>query len=392
MLAVVIPFAFFRGKSWKGARETLRSCYSDIHVTSIAATGSTARAFSADTGMADCLVVATRLNGGGSPAVFSNLNARPPSLMEAAAEAKGARRRTVLGDVLDGGPAGVRSISVIEAARSLEAGSLRLPRTVSTVDLPVVTLGTVAKRGLVHRDINGGPTDRQKTGPPQGPFVKRAIRSGEVPSYPMLWAHAAKRERRFVVQPDSSGDPRPGDRERAVERWNRAASTLHSNLDFQLNSQSLAMCLTPDKCLGGRAWPNVLPAEPRFEIPLLLWANSMPGLMLFWWHGTRQQQGRACITVTKLPGLPVLDPRALTDDQIDHCRAIFDDLKDREFLPANEAYRDETRKALDRALLFGITSVLKLDSSLEEGLEVLRKQWCAEPSVHGGKNTRIGAP
>ena len=60
MLALVIPFAFLRGKSWKGAREALQAHYSDVHVTSIAATGSTTRAFSADTGMAECLVVATK--------------------------------------------------------------------------------------------------------------------------------------------------------------------------------------------------------------------------------------------------------------------------------------------------------------------------------------------
>ena len=64
-------------------------------------------------------------------------------------------------------------------------------------------------------------------------------------------------------------------------------------------------------------------------------------------------------------------------------------VKDNPLLPANQAYQDETRKALDRALLFGITSVLKLDPALEEGLDLLRKQWCAEPSVHGGKGTRI---
>ena len=52
----------------------------------------------------------------------------------------------------------------------------------------------------------------------------------------------------------------------------------------------------------------------------------------------------------------------------------FDDFEGREFLPTNEAYRDETRKALDRELLFGITSVLQLDPALEEGLDLLRGQ------------------
>ncbi|MYG04460.1 MAG: hypothetical protein F4041_16000 [Acidobacteriia bacterium] len=389
VLALVIPFAFVRGKSWTGAREALKAHYRDIHVTSIAAAGSTERAFSADTGMAECLVVATKKAGCKSRAAYSNLAARPSSLLEAAVRATEARGCAVPGDILEGGAAGVRSISVIEAARELEAGRLRLPRQAQAIELPVVPLGTVARRGLVHRDINGDFTNRDSTGLARGPFVVRSISPGEVPTYPMLWAHNADRERRFVVLPDSCGDPRPDDEPRAIERWNSAASRLHTNLDFQLNSQSLAMCLTPEKCLGGRAWPNVIPHESRYDIPLLLWANSTLGMILFWWHGTRQQQGRACITVTKLPGLPVLDPRTLMEDQAGRCRGIFEDFKDKPLLPANEAYRDETRKALDRDLLFGVTSVLQLDPGLEEGLELLRKQWCAEPSVHGGKATRI---
>ena len=380
VLALVIPFAFVRGRSWKKAREALKAHYSGIHVTSIAATGSTARAFSADTGMAECLVVATKRGGGNSHAAYSNLATRPSSLLEAAVRAKNARHQSVPGDILNAGVAGVRSTSVIEAARDLESGNLLLPRQTQAIRLPVVTLGTVAARGLVDRDINGGPTDRNGTGLARGPFIVRSIRPGEVPTYPMLWAHSATRERKFVVQVDSCGDPRPGDETRAAERWNCAASRLHANRDFRLNSQSLAMCLTPEKCLGGRAWPNIVPSDERHEIPLLLWCNSTLGLLMHWWKGTRQQAGRSSMTITAIPDLPVLDPRKLTDQRLDHCRALFDDLKDREFLPANEAWRDETRKALDRELLFGITSVLQLDLGLEEGLDLLRKQWCAEPS------------
>ena len=389
VLAVVIPFAFVRGKAWERARRALQTYYSDIHITSIAGTGLTARAFSADTGIAECLVVAAKRGGGNSRAAYFNLTARPSSLLEASVGAKNARCEAVQGHILDGGAAGVISISVIEVARDLESGNLRLPRQSRAIRLPVVALATVAMRGLVDRDINGGPTDRNKTGPPQGPFVVRSIRPNEVPTYPMLWAHSADRERSFVVQADSCGDPRPGDEERAAERWDHAASRLHANRDFRLNSQSLAMCLTPEKCLGGRAWPNVIPSDNRHEIPLLLWCNSTLGLIMHWWKGTRQQAGRSAMTITAIPDLPVLDPRALTEGQIDHCHAIFEGFKDKPLLPANEAYQDETRKALDRDLLFGITSVLRLDPDLEEGLDLLRKQWCAEPSVHGGKNTRI---
>ena len=384
VLALVIPFAFTSGKGWEKAREALASHYSDIHILSIATAGSTKRAFSADTGMAECLVVASKLAQSSSSAVFSSLRSRPASLLEAALESRGFRNRVAQGDLLDAGGVGVLSDRLIQSAQSLQEGSLSLPRRSVAMPIPIARLEAVARRGLYHLDLRGAP--------PRGAFTICGLRQGEVPEYPALWNHDAERERRLIVQPDSCGEVNAGYAKKAAKDWKRTASRLHSTLDFQLNSQSLAMCLTPEECLGGRAWPNVIPVQPQYEVPLLLWANSTLGLISFWWYGTRQQNGRACITVTKLPGLPVLDPRALTDFQADRCRTIIEDFKDKPLLPANQAYQDDTRKALDRKLLFGITSVLQLDPDLEEGLDLLRNQWCAEPSVHGGKGTRIKPP
>ena len=396
VLALVLPFSLATGRAWEKARKTLAASYSDIHVLSIAASGKTARAFSADTGMAECLVVASKRSGGRTR--FTNLSYRPPALLEAALTARQAGRgasnapairSNFGGSLLEPSGAGVLSESVGNAAQALARGKLALPQSLTPEGIALTRLGNAAERGLVHRDINGKPP---KSGAlPRGAFDVRPIRKHEVPTYPALWGHNAKRERQVVVPPDRCGEVRPKMKSHAVKTWHRTASRLHSDLDFQLNSQSLAMCLTPENCLGGRAWPNVLPHEPEHAIPLLLWCNSTLGLILFWWHGMRQQKGRAALTISKLPDLPVLDPRTLTESAVDHCRAIFDELKGREFLPANEAYRDETRKDLDRELLFGITSVLKLDPALEEGLDLLRNQWCAEPSVHGGKSTRINA-
>ena len=384
VLALVIPFAFTRGKGWEKARKALAAHYSDIHILSIATTGSTTRAFSADTGIAECLVVATKRRPPQPSTVYSNLPARPASLLEAAVAARDSRGKAAPGNILDAGGAGVVSASVIESSRSLQTGRLLLPRQPEATLIPIVRLGAVARRGLYDLDINGAP--------PRGAFHIRRVRQNEVPDYPALWNHDAKRERRFIVLPDACGDVDAEHAQKAALDWKQTASRLHANRDFRLNSQSLAMCLTPEKCLGGTAWPNIVPSDERHEIPLLLWCNSTLGLLMHWWKGTRQQAGRSRMTITAIPDLPVLDPRKLTDQRLDHCRAIFDDLKDHEFLPANEAWRDETRKALDRELLLGITSVLQLDPGLEEGLDLLRKQWCAEPSVHGGKRTRIDVP
>ena len=384
-LALVLPFSFAQGKSWEKARKTLAKRYSGVHVVSIAKAGNTGRAFSADTGMAECLVVASKGRARTIHARQSSLEDRPQFLMEAAIEAKLAGNQAINADLLDMGASGVRSASVSRAARELRVGRLCLPRDAQGRSIPIAPLSDIAERGLVHRDINGGPTGSDRTGPPRGPFEVRAIRPGEVPEWPMLWAHDAARERSFLVQPDRCGEPRPGDASRAKERWDRVASRLHSNLEFQLNSQSLAMCLTPEVCLGGRAWPNVIPHESGHEIPLLLWANTTLGMIGFWWTGTRQQQGRANLTITRVPDLPALDTRTLSSDQIELCEVIFEELKNQEFLPANEAYRDPARKKLDKQML---VDVLGLDEALLEGLDTLRLQWCAEPSVHGNKKTR----
>ena len=93
VMALVLPFALVRGKAWRRARASLEKHYNDIHIVSIAATGSTDRAFSADTGMAECLVVATKRSASWPCAIYSNLEARPRSLLEAIVTSRSLRGR-----------------------------------------------------------------------------------------------------------------------------------------------------------------------------------------------------------------------------------------------------------------------------------------------------------
>ena len=180
---------------------------------------------------------------------------------------------------------------------------------------------------------------------------------------------------------------REGMSDKAREVW-ATASRLHFNQDFQLNSQSLAACLTPEPCLGGRAWPTLLLNDPdkrRCEKALLLWANTTLGMISFWWIGTRQQGGRAIVSISRLKDLTVLDPQNLSDDQLTWAELIFDEFKERDLLPANEAYTDPVRQDLDRAVL---VDLLGLSEQVLEPLAIVRHQWCSEPTVHGGKSTR----
>ena len=165
----------------------------------------------------------------------------------------------------------------------------------------------------------------------------------------------------------------------------RTASRLHLNLDFGLSSQSLAACLTSEETVGGRAWPNFILNDVEHEKAVLLWFNSTLGLMIYWWTGARQQPGRTIRTISSLPSLLSIDPREFDERALRKADALFERFRDAEFLPANESYHDASRKALDEALL---VELLGIPADIAEDFDLIRRQWCAEPSVHGGKKTR----
>ncbi len=399
-LALVLPIAVIQGASWQAVRDLLCRQYRDLVVITLATSGSTDRAFSADTGMAEAMVLATK--GPPEPtedsqALFVNLWRRPVTLLEAAEVARLASHLPVtnhtgslqagdqhLGSYIRaplsaGGCAALRESALADVMLRLSTGVLQLPRYRHRHSLSMVSLGALGNRGLLDRDIG----TRKVSDPPyRGPF--RIVSLRDAPNYPMLWGHEAGRERSFLVPPDSQGDVLPGCESQAVRVW-ETATRLHFNRDFRLNSQSLAACCTSEPTIGGTAWPNFRLQEKVWEPILTLWANSTLGLMSFWWSGSRQQQGRVRLTISTLPGLLVIDPRSLSPTQWTRSDEIFQEFLSRKFLPANEAYRDSARMDLDRTFL---VDILGLPEEILPPLDNLRWQWCHEPSVHGGKGTR----
>ena len=79
----------------------------------------------------------------------------------------------------------------------LENGMIKMPRQPSPIPISIVKLKEVVARGLLSRDINGKP--------PRGAFSIRPIETNEIPTYPALWNHTAKRERSLIVHPDKCG-------------------------------------------------------------------------------------------------------------------------------------------------------------------------------------------
>jgi hypothetical protein len=171
-------------------------------------------------------------------------------------------------------------------------------------------------------------------------------------------------------------------------RW-ATATRAHYNLDFQFNSQSLIVAMTPERAIGGRAWPSVVFEKASHEYAFALWCNSTLGLLCHWWMSNKTQSGRGTTTVTSILAIATLNVRALSDAQHAQARRVFGLLSERQFLPFDQVAEDEARAELDRSLL---VEVLGLDPALcETGgpMERLRRKLAAEPQIHADKLTRL---
>ena len=154
----------------------------------------------------------------------------------------------------------------------------------------------------------------------------------------------------MVCAPDSQLVVRHGLENKAGIVW-ATASRSHLNLDFTFGAQPLGVAFTVGESVGGRVWPNVSFSDQRYDFALSVWGNSTLGLLAYWWHSSRQQSSKASITIRSAETLPVLDFRALSDDQLATAEAIFDEFRDKELKPAYLADADANRALLDRRVV-----------------------------------------
>ena len=407
-LALVLPLSAATGVSWEKFRRMITDDYTDLEVVSIAANGGEI-SFSADTGMAECLVIARKREAEDPPARrarFVSLRRRPQSFVHAAEIAKSIHAAA---DVrrIDEGPyggaplmvggeaegemltppcsangetwAGVRvsDYSLVQTAHALADSRLWLPGVFTALKLKTAPLNHVGRRGLYHRNIAGASS---------APFI-RMKRPSPTATYPCLWSHDAKKETRMVCEPDSELRVRRGMEKKAAEAW-ATASRAHLTLDFRFNSQPLAAAFTKGKSIGGTAWPNVFFPNEKFDYAFVVWCNSTLGLLKFWWYSNLQHGGRGRITISVAETLSILDLRALNDEQLAVAEEIFEEFREKELKPAYLADADPNRALLDRRV---ICDLLGFDEGVYQGARRLAVKWCAEPSVHGGKKRPPGS-
>lgn len=421
-LAMVLPLGLLGGTDWDKARTLLRREYSGLSVITIAANRDIESSFSADTGMAECLVIATKTTTDVKRGLFISLIASPSSQLEGTAIAKAIREcqgkchklddgplggtqvrigNDVLGAVLDApvpasGTWPVSRVSDMEVAQTAwqmaNNNCLWLPgvKSEDVTEFKMIPLSNLTSIGPVHRDING--TERSTKRGIRGPFDIVAIVAGQRPTYPTLWKHDRDREIYLQIDPDTQGLMRIGKTQdektailaKANHVW-RTASRCHFNYGFRYNTQPLGAAYTKIPTIGGRAWPALKFANVAHEKAYMIWANSTLGILCHWWHADKTQSGRGSITITAIPNVKSLDLNLLTPDQLTAAAKAFDRLVDRPLMRAYQLDVDTTRKLIDRALLVDVLGFRKEICDDGGALDLFRQKLASEPTISGGR-------
>ena len=253
VLALVLPLSAASGLSWQLFRQLMESEYTGLCVFSIAASEDDELSFSADTDMAECLVVARKLKKDELPenrSEFTSLRQRPhwfvqaSSLVRTITGTSPVRRledgpfggtRVLIGEELAGealsAPVGMDNWAAVrlsdsataQTAYALSQSKLWLPGKSSSMKLPIAALNKVGTRGAYHVNIVGS----------SGPFEK--VPPSQTATYPALWNHNWQKETRITCVPDSQLVVKPGMESKAAEVWGTAS---RSHLSQEVSSHS----------------------------------------------------------------------------------------------------------------------------------------------------------
>ena len=405
-MGIILPTTCLAGSDWRKVRNMWATEYHDVVVITIADAKGESCAFSADTSMTECMVVATKGKKTDSTGrgTFVSLYRRPPSVLEALEVANSVHR---LGHArgLEDEPSGgnplkvgddtlghalncplqvdsaweavrIKEMALIQSSYRLAKGEIWLPTQATPLEIPICLVNNIAKISASHRDIFE-----------KGERGAFDIEEGctDTDLYPGLRHVNAPAQRALAVEPDCHLIIRPNRHEKAQMILERSGR-VHTNLMLRFNANSLGALFTEKPVLGISSVPSLVFDKPIYDYVWTLWGNSTLGLLLHWAHSGKQQPGRGASSRTALLRMPTLDVRCLSDEALANAERIFHALKYQRMLPFNEADHDPVRHELDRLLLTEVLNITTEDA--HNAVHRLRELLCAEPSIHGGKKSR----
>ena len=403
-MGMILPATALTASHFKKVREMWATEYHDVVVVTIAQKGGHDSAFSHDTGMAECMVVATKGVGENTGrAKFVSLSERPKSLLAGQTlavliqrhavtrrledEAHGGER-LMIGDVNMGqmlecpidasewGASRVKSMSLMQIAYQLGQGKLRLSELQEAVNIPICCVGAIGQVGADNGDIK-----RQD----RGAFEMHRRESNVQEGYDALWhLDNITPQRSMQVVPDYKAQMKPTHVEKASRILREHNSRTHYHLNMRFNANSVLAHWTETSSLGVRSVTNVKLEDNRYDRTWTLWTNSTLGMLCHWVTAGKQQPGRGTLSLGTLQNVPTLDVRKLTDAQLKAADNIFTDLKKARMLPYNECASDAWRHILDARLLAEVLGIT--DEETHRAMQRLREMLSDEPSITGTKD------
>ena len=433
-IGLVLPLTCALADSWQPTRKMIESEFRDIVVVATVSGASLRQVgFSANTGMEEMLLVATRRH---RPTKSSSAKLHCATLYEpctwngeareiARAVESAASRCPALRSTcpITVGSAEIGSITVMEAggggapwtmvgvadgSLALAADALTRGRLDSALSTPI-SLGL--EMGVLEDVFQVGPTHHRlghvRGAEPIGAFEFRPLAVGADPEDAdcALWRADAKQQRSLRVLPTHTGLALPGvgsEHERA--RMRATASTLFYARNMRWTSQSLLAATTRQPVLGGSTWTGLRHADLRVRKVFALWWNSTLGMIVHWTQGQRTQNGRSRTQIGALRKIPCPRLDRLSGPALELASSKYGLLQDRTLLPAMNADSDPVRKEVDAAVLEVLEAHSSNAASTAElggarpltgqaaadaanALRQLRELWCDEPSVHGWKRS-----
>ena len=403
----VLPLTAAHSATWRNWRAELEKDFENIVVIANVS-GRELQSMSADTGMSEMLVVATKRpkrpkHWQPVEILCVNLHHAPATLSEGYAMAQeiaaipAASPRGLLsrgnytrfqhdGPGFPWGAVGSSNNDLAQVMAALLNGSAFDPITFTTheLTLPIAALGDIAKTGPTHHTI-GHP----KGGDNIGAFEWIPLRELDVvPTHQAMWAADGKTQTTIAMQPTHGGQVV---REELARRMVQSRSQWFIKRGMRWTSQATAIGYTRRRHHGGAAW-TALDVAPDAGKAIALFHNSVFGGIIRNAYGATQKSGRAELQITAIPGLPC-PAFHLDTPAAQQARAIaeqhFDELARLELQPFAYCFQDANRHRIDAVA----AEMLGLDPQNQEVQDMLaywRILFASEPNVNG-RNDKITA-
>ena len=406
--AHVLPLTAARAKSWQGWRTQLEKDFERI--VAIANVGSDLESMSADTGMNEMLVVATKRQErprawGPTDILCVNLSAAPISLSQGyaiAQEIAGIAADSDQGTLQCGSyvraatptagfpwyAVGIRNPELPAVAGALMRGNCYNPLTLTQVPLALASaaLGALAGTGPTHHLI-GHPKGRAAIGAFEWTPLDQHNRAAVQQS---MWSTVPGSQRTISTVATHTGTVINQD---LAERVVQQRSNWFIGRNLRWTSQAIVIANTRQRVHGGNGWNALQDLSDEIGTCIALYFNSTFGVIVRSAYGQSTHPGRAQIQINAIAGLPCPD-FAVDTPAAQHARDIaaryFDTLASMELQPFAYCFRDTNRHQIDLV----VAEMLGLDpaaAAIRDMLEYYRLLFCSEPNVNGRQKSIVRA-